>query len=183
MDENKLLSRLKRKRQDAMEETVRAFLPYVNAIVLRVGGDMLPPEDREEIVSDVFFRLWEHAGEIRNGKLRPYLGSLAHNRTKDYLRARKITIPLEADTIIVDSPEADVLNEMLAAQVRKVILELPEPDREIFLRYYYYYQTISDIGAEMDMKPATVATRLARGRKRLKMIFAERGITYASSDF
>lgn len=182
MDEQKLLSRLKRRRQDALEEAVRTFLPYVNAIVLRVGGDCLPPEDREEIVSDVFFRLWEHAGEIQNGRLRPYLGSMAHNRTKDYLRSRKITLPLEADTITVESPEDGILADVIGQQVREVVLNLEEPDREIFLRYYYYYQTIPMIGGEMDIKPATVATRLARGRRKLKKILTERGITLEITD-
>lgn len=182
MNENKLLSRLKKGKQDALEETLHHFLPYVNAIVLQVGGSCLTPEDREEIVSDVFYKLWSHAGDIQPGKLRPYLGSIAHNRTKDYLRSRKITLPLEQDAIIVDSPENDILTQVLSQQIRETILSLPEPDREIFLRFYYYYQPISVIGAAMGIKPATVSTRLARGRRKLKQILTERGLSFDITD-
>jgi RNA polymerase sigma-70 factor (ECF subfamily) len=44
------------------------------------------------------------------------------------------------------------------------------PDREIFLRHYYYYQGVSRIAEEMDMNVSTVKTHLARGRQKLKSI-------------
>lgn len=43
-----------------------------------------------------------------------------------------------------------------------------EPDREIFLRHYYYCQSVTDIAAALDMNANTVKTRLRRGRERLR---------------
>ena len=45
---------------------------------------------------------------------------------------------------------------------------LGEPDREIFLRYYYYEQKIAEIADEMAMNAGTVKSRLRRGREKLR---------------
>ena len=52
---------------------------------------------------------------------------------------------------------------------------LGEPDREIFQRYYFLYQKTEDIADALGLKDATVRTKLARGRKRLKDYLKERG--------
>ena len=57
--------------------------------------------------------------------------------------------------------------------VRKAIYDLGWPDREIFLRFYYYAQKISEIADEMHMNTETVKTRLRRGRNKLKAMLGE----------
>ena len=52
--------------------------------------------------------------------------------------------------------------------VRRAVEGLGEPDREIFLRHYYYAQTVTEIGQSMDLNVSTVKTKLRRGRQRLK---------------
>ena len=54
--------------------------------------------------------------------------------------------------------------------VRRAVDGLGEPDREIFLRHYYYAQTVSQISREMQLNPSTIKTKLSRGRQRLKAI-------------
>ena len=54
--------------------------------------------------------------------------------------------------------------------VRQAIDSLGNPDREIFLRHYYYAQTVSRISREMHLNPSTVKTKLSRGRQRLKTL-------------
>lgn len=45
---------------------------------------------------------------------------------------------------------------------------MEHPDREIFLRHYYYYQTVTCIADEMKLSPSSIKSRLARGRQKLK---------------
>lgn len=54
--------------------------------------------------------------------------------------------------------------------VRRAIDKLGEPDHEIFLRHYYYAQTVSEISWEMHLNPSTIKTKLSRGRQRLKTL-------------
>ena len=46
-------------------------------------------------------------------------------------------------------------------------------DKEIFLRYYYEYQTMEQISASMDIPVGTIKSRLSRGRRRLKQVIME----------
>ena len=55
-----------------------------------------------------------------------------------------------------------------AANIRGAVDGMGEPDREIFLRHYYYCQSVADIAAALDMNANTVKTRLRRGRERLR---------------
>ena len=41
-------------------------------------------------------------------------------------------------------------------------------DREIFVRFYYYRQTVREIASVMEKNESTVKARLARGRARLR---------------
>ena len=50
---------------------------------------------------------------------------------------------------------------------------LPDGEREVFLRHYYYAQTVREIAAAMDLKESTVKTRLRRGREKLKAMLTK----------
>ena len=50
-------------------------------------------------------------------------------------------------------------------QVRQAVEALLETDREIFLRHYYYAQTVREIAEAMELKEPTVKTKLSRGRE------------------
>ena len=47
-------------------------------------------------------------------------------------------------------------------------LSLNPVDREVFLRFYYYYQKTADIAADMGLNESTVRTKLNRGRAKLR---------------
>ena len=59
--------------------------------------------------------------------------------------------------------------------VRQAVDSLPGQDREIFLRHYYYAQTVQEISAQMSLNGSTVKTRLRRGRMKLKDILTREG--------
>ena len=56
----------------------------------------------------------------------------------------------------------------------QLLTELPEPDREIFLRRYYYLESCREIGQRLNMQEHTVTVRLSRGREKLRKQFLER---------
>ena len=58
--------------------------------------------------------------------------------------------------------------QQLQEIVRQEVLQMTEPDREILLRYYYYYQPIARIAQEMGMSAANVKVLLHRARNALK---------------
>ena len=80
MEDTRLIQRLRRHSRAALEDAIRRYTSYVSVTVWRTlsAGGSAPREDVEEVVSDVFLALWEHAGELREGgDLRPWLGAVA----------------------------------------------------------------------------------------------------------
>ena len=49
--------------------------------------------------------------------------------------------------------------------IAQLLTELPEPDREIFFRRYYYRESCREIGRRLNMQEHTVNVRLSRGAK------------------
>ena len=145
------------------------------------------PRDAEEVVSDAFLALWEHAGQVEPGKLRPWLGRVVRNKALNRLRALGGELPLEEDWLALEpdrrpGPAEAVEQAERAELIRALLNGLPPQDRAIFLRHYYYGQTAADIGAALAMPPSTVKVRLHRGRKKLKELLMERGYSCACAD-
>ena len=166
MNETKLLRQLKRGSTAALSEIIELYTPYVYAIASNVMRPMLPAEDVEEAVSDCFAALWYNRDAVEPGRLKGYLAVVVH-----------IESALDDDIIDIaaDSPEDGVLALELRELAREAVDTLGEPDCEIFKRHYFLYQKTEDIAAALGMNGATVRTKLARGRQRLKYYLEERG--------
>ena len=185
MDEKKYLARLFDKDEKALIWFIDRYAAYVSAVIKRVTRGMAPPQDIEEAVADVFFVLWNNAGQIQPGKTKAYLASVARNKAKMLLRNRNVAIPLEDDILIIsgDDIEQKFAEKEQAAFIKKAVCSMKQPTRDIFLRYYYLYQTAEEIASEMKMNYSTVKTYPHRGRARLKEILTEGGYTVEDSYF
>lgn len=163
------------------EKIIDGYTAYVVTVISKVAKERLNREDIEELASDVFAKLWERKNElnIQEGKEKAYIGASAINHTLNLLKKRGLlsTIPLEEDVISDNAtPEKVLLEEEEATTIRQVIESLPEPDDEIFIRRYFYFEKIIDIARALNMKEQTVTTKLHRGKQKLAKLFKERGI-------
>jgi RNA polymerase sigma-70 factor (ECF subfamily) len=176
MDEAHALRAMRRGDQNALGWLIERYTPYVSAII----GSILsasPTADIEELASDVFVSLWTHADEVRPDALRAWLGAVARNKARNRLRTVRPESPLEDDVLTLsdDSLQQEAEQRELYRAVQTAVLQLQQPDREIFLRHYYYYQPVAEIGAQMNMNESTVKSRLRRGREKLKTMLIQGG--------
>ncbi len=174
MEEKLLLQRLKRRDPEALEQAIAKYGAYVASIIRGRGH---APRDVEELTADVFFALWENAGTIRKGSLRPWLGRVARNKAVEGFRRSQPPLALEEETLWVE----DDLWQRLSARereemVREALDTLCPQDREIFFRFYDLGQNAREIAEVMHMPHSTVRSRLSRGRKALKDYFEKGGI-------
>jgi len=170
MNEAKALRELKQGSQQAMEWFIEKYNAYVSTIVHNIIGQHMSFADTEEAVSDVFLALWKNAGKVRPGMVQAYIGTVARNAAKKKLReCQKDTVP-EDDVLVIDmqTPEHALEQAEVQQLVRQAVLSMTQPDREIFLRYYFYCQTVDMICAEMKMTQSAVKSRLSRGREKIK---------------
>lgn len=179
---DRLATRLRLGDTTALAELIELYTPYACAVVENVLGGVLGKEDVEELVADAFAALWYNRVNVRDGAIKAYLAAIARNKAKSRLRSLRISEPLEDDIPIAELnlPEEKYILDELADIAHRAVDSLPEPDREIFKRHYFLYQRTEEIAADLKLPGATVRTKLARGRKRLKAYLTERGYDYDS---
>lgn len=171
MTEEKLLEGLRNQEPEALEALILQYNRYVAAVIAAILGTSCRREDVEELASDVFIAVWNHAEALHLGKVKAYLGVTARNAAKSFLRRQK-RLPMDDDEIFAPvsgtTPEHALLKKEQAKLVQEAVDSMGQPDREIFLQYYYYLQTSAQIGKALGMSAGAVRARLMRGRETLK---------------
>ena len=106
---------------------------------------------------------------------------MARNKAKNKLRQRGLTLSLEDDALDIPGLE-DPANDIERAEerflVRQALNSLSAQEKEIFLRYYYYTQSVKEVAQSMGLKEGTVKTKLKRGRVKLKETLMREGFAY-----
>ena len=173
MKEEAILKKLRQRDPQGLEDLMERYIPYVSAVCWNILKYAMQPEDAEEVVSDVFLAAWEQASQIRPGFTKQWLGAVARNKAKNRLRLLGQTLPLEEDVLELPenlTPQGQLDSREERKLVRRAVDQLDGEDREIFLRHYWYAQSLPEIAECMNLNPSTVKTRLRRGRLRLKQL-------------
>ena len=171
MIEEQILRKMRRGDPSGLEALMNRYIPYVSAVVWNILQGYMPKENAEEVVSDVFLAAWEQVEDLKSGYLKQWLGAVARNKAKNRLRLMGHELPLEEDVLELPDEFTPVTKAEKAEerrQVRKAVNSLGEPDREIFLRHYFFGQTVAQIGISMHLNESTIKTKLRRGRQKLK---------------
>lgn len=174
MNEAQALRKLKNGSEDALAWFIDRYSSYVHTVVGNIIGTSMSCADIEEVDADVFVTLWKRAQQVRAGAVKSWLGSVARNAAKNKLRTLGRELPLEDDMIMLEcaTPENEVERREQQRLVRGAVLSMEWPEREIFLRHYYYGQKVSAIAEEMAVNLSTVKTHLRRGREKLRAVLA-----------
>ena len=170
VDESKLLHRLKQKQKNSINQAIEIYTPYLSTVLYNMVGNRLPKEDIEEIISDVFVMLWKNAEyiDLEKGTIRSYISASVRNFALKRINKRTEYISIDE----IDLPDitnfADDFSE--TERLWKAVMELGEPDNEIFVRHYKFEEKISDISKAMGLNISTIKSKLSRGKRKLKKI-------------
>lgn len=118
--------------------------------------------DAEDVAQDVFVAFLRSRPSFSdNAAKKSWLMTVTANKCKNVLNSawKKRNVPLTEDLSYLPQKDFDVLS---------FVLSLDERYRIPIHLYYYEEYSIGEIAAIIGANPATVGTRLARGRKLLK---------------
>lgn len=172
LDDRQLIALLQNDPERGIKEAIGQYGGLCKAIVRRILGNRR--RDVEECVSDVFVGLWRQAGSIdfEKGSMKAYIASIARNKAISRLRSENRAdeiLPLEENSLPVDLDlSSQLMQSELTELLRRMLAELPHPDREIFIRRYYYCERVKDIAKKLGLSPKVVENKLFRGRRKLK---------------
>lgn len=154
----------------ALELLYDRYAGRVYGLAIRLLGDN---DDAEEVVQDVFVRLWQHAGafDASRATLGTWLLTVTRRRAIDALRSRgrrrrsePLPLHLQADDDVAETAE----HQVLAADVEQALGRLPEPLRQVIVHAYYLGQTHREVAVSLGIPLGTVKTRLRAAVERLR---------------
>ena len=176
--DKKLAERMKKGNEKAFEEIIYRFTPLVSNIIRNISSGYLNNEDIEEVTTDVFITLWKNSEKLDVNMLKPYIICIAKSRVKDRLRRENKFGIVDINSVDI-ADDGDIFekyeNESLVSDLKEEISKLKEPDKEILIRYYYYYQPVKEISEIMGINIETVKSKLQRTRKKLKDALTGKG--------
>ena len=130
---------------------------------------MKSPSDADDITQNVLLKLYRYEGDFRSeAHLKHWLIRVTINECRSAWRSpwrRTEDIAAYADALSMPSREH---SELLEA-----VMSLPAKYRAAIYLYYYEGYSTAELAALLSCPEATVRTRLARGRERLKTILTE----------
>lgn len=91
--------------------------------------------------------------------------------------------PLEEDVLLLetDGPDKELDRRETARIVNAALSRLDKPQRELFVRHYYYGQTVQEAALAMGLNLSTAKTWLRRGRETLKTDLRKEGYGYETA--
>ena len=124
--------------------------------------------DAEDIAQDVFLSLYRNMWKIGSDEyMKAWLIRVTINKSKNHMKTAWIRKRSEMPNVQQDLPTnetGDLLNAVLSLDVKYKI--------PIYLMYYEGY-SIKEISEIVKIKPATIGTRLKRGREILKTLLGD----------
>ncbi len=166
--------------ESAIAETAEMYGNYCYSIAY---GILFDKEDANESVNDTYFAAWDAMPPHRPAILSTFLGKLTrrisinrwHMRHTQKRGGRVIECALEELSCCV--PERHLEQAMEAAELEKVVRAfveaLPLKEQQVFVRRYWYLDSIVDICRRYDFSTSMVKVILHRTREKLKNVLIQ----------
>ncbi len=137
----------------------------------------------EEVVQDVFVRLWRNPERFdpERGPLRPFLLAQAHGRAVDVVRSENARRRREAggaNTVkTLATIEDDVLDFVVGEKVREAVAALCRTERQAISLAYFGGHSYVEVASLLGIPEGTAKSRIRSGLARLRPALIEAGLT------
>lgn len=139
-------------------------------------------ESAEEIVQDIFMRLWDRRGDVEIKALGPYLATACKYAvfkqiTKEKMRREKLAGQQNLWAGSVTEMESAIQARFLEEILTEVIEKLPAQCRVVYRLSEEEDLKIPEIAKELNISPNTARNHLARARRIIRSFVRETGAT------
>lgn len=185
MKDNEIIELFWKRNEAAIAVTADTYGSYCHSISYNILHNN---EDAAECVNDTWFGAWKSIPPKRPERLSTYLGkitrNLSLNRFKQYsaqkrgLGQTQLVLSELEDCIPAQNDVEQIVEEMVLVQaINRFLYGQPELRRNLFVRRYWYLDSIQDLAKVYEMTESKVASLLFRMRKELRTQLEQEGIT------
>lgn len=184
MDDSRIIELFWARDEKAVSEAEKKYGQYCYTIANNI---LLSHEDASECVNDMLLSAWNTIPPNRPEYLPGFLGSITRNLSLKKLRKKlaekrgggKQNLAMEELEECIPS-EKSIDEQLEAKELVKVInsfLETLKPEeRKVFLRRYWFYDSVRDISSRYHYSESKVKSMLKRTRDRLRIRLQEEDI-------
>jgi len=183
MNDSEIIELYWHKNTKAISASMDRYGSYCFTVANGILGDV---QDSEECVNDTWLKAWNAIPPARPAILKVFFAKITRHLSFDRYKVRKSLkrgggdMPLVLDELaecIVS--ESDVEGQVNAKELGRVINQfvvfLPERERNLFVRRYFFSEPAKVIAERYDMNENNVNVTLSRIRKRLRSHLSKEG--------
>ena len=171
---------------DRSENAVMETANKYGAMLMSISRSLTPTnEDAEECVSDTYHAAWCSMPDDRPTYLGAYLAKIVRRLSIDRFRAchaaKRCTVSVVLDEVSeIFESGSNIDTALSSGEIRRVLdsfLRSLNPEkRAMFVRRYFYSESIADIAKKLDVSPGKVKTALCRLRVELGNLLGKEGL-------
>lgn len=184
MDDSRIIELLFQRSESALDAVQQKYGAMCRAIARNLLGS---EEDAQECVNDALHGLWNAVPPQRPRKLGAFLAAIVRNlamKRLSYQNAEKRSgVMLSYEELSQCIPDGHCAEEVLERMVLSDVLNrflrtLDRDSRDLFLRRYWFCDSVSQIAKGFGISETRVTTKLYRIRKKLKEYLAKEAQIY-----
>lgn len=183
MEDSQILELYWQRDEQAISETDAVHGRKLHTLSYRILANH---EDAQECVSDTYMKAWQTIPPQRPTYFFAYLAKICRFLSfgrLDWLNAAKrkadiVQLTAEMELCIPDrNMESRVESQYLGELLNAFLDSLPQESRVIFLRRYWYTDSVREIARRYSISESKVKTQLHRTRLKLREYLQREGIT------
>ncbi len=172
------IEKIKQGDKSAFESLFHAYYPRLCVYAENITKSEIASE---EIVSNMFVKLWEKRGELNiTTSVESYLVSSIHNQSLNYLKHAKVqekyrkTAQYQLKNMDLLWPEdtpnplATLITEEVIRDIEQAVDDLPAQCREIFRLNKFEDLSYDEIAGRLGISVNTVRTQIVRAMRKMK---------------
>ena len=182
MDDSKIIELFFARNEDAIKHTDDT---YGRRLFHLADNIVHNDQDAEESVNDTYMKAWDTIPPQRPEHFFGYIAKICRNfalKRIDWQKAKKrnaevVTLTQEMENCIPDTYRDMEADERELGRILDAFLRTLTPENQmVFLRRYWYVDTIAEIAVRYGISESAVQMRLNRTRSKLAMYLAKEGI-------
>ena len=182
MEDSKIIRLFFERSEQAIQELDRKYGPAVKKTAANILNDRL---DAEECVSDTYLRVWNNIPPHTPDPLISYVCRIARNLAVNRYHANRAEKRSGNYGLVLDemeecipsgvNVETDYEAKELSAAINRFLSTLNPEDRFLFVRRYWYADSVTDLAAATRTSTNRISVRLFRLREKLKITLVKEG--------